>query len=113
MVKIYEKVYTLDCQEARKQAKALGKDLSQLHGLPETMLASSKAIKSLLQFICDRKSETKTNPLLIELEKATDEVHETVYRGEPGNSLKPLRTTKYSAPKNTQTYSSKRMHDQV
>ena len=106
-------MYTLDCQEARRQAKASGRDFSQLHGLPETMLASSKAIKSLLQFICDRKSETRTNSLLIELEKATDEVHETVYRGETGNSLKPLRMTKYSAPKNTFGCSSKRMNDQV
>jgi hypothetical protein len=80
MVKIYKQIYTLDCQEAKRQAKIQNQEISKLHGLPETMLASSKAIKSLLQFICDRKSETKTNELLIELEKTTDEVHETVYR---------------------------------
>ena len=109
MVKIYKQIYTLDCQEAKRQAKIQNQEISKLHGLPETMLASSKAIKSLLQFICDRKSETKTNELLIELEKTTDEVHETVYRQDNSQSLKPLRLTKYSEPNKTFTTSTKQM----
>jgi hypothetical protein len=77
------------------------------------MLASSRAIRSLIQFMCDRKSETKTNPLLIELEGITDEVHANIFRKEVAadTSLKPLRVAKVLNPIKTITSTSRQTHD--
>ena len=68
LLAIYKNVYTIDCATAAKTTP-------KLRGLPEHMIANSKALRSLLDFLASRGN----TQLKLHLDKAIDDVHNSVY----------------------------------
>lgn len=68
LLAIYKNVYEIDCATAAKTTP-------KLRGLPEHMIANSKALKSLLDFLAARGN----TQLKSHLDKTVEDVHNVVF----------------------------------